>query len=101
MDQVFFSWLAAQPYSIEVAVGALFVVIVAPAVLGGMAALATWGERLIGEGLRMSGLLNPLERGKNTAWRLHKSPRPSSASPRHTSAEEAARPTEQRPRAVN
>jgi len=94
MDQVFFSWLAAQPYSIEVAVGALFVVIVAPAVLGGMAALATWGERLIGEGLRMSGLLNPLERGKNTAWRLHKSPR-------RTGTEEAARPAKQRPRAVN
>jgi hypothetical protein len=94
MDQVFFSWLAAQPYSIEVAVGALFVVIVAPAVLGGMAALATWGERLIGEGLRMSGLLNPLERGKNTAWRLHKSPR-------QPSTEETARPSKQRPRPVN
>jgi hypothetical protein len=97
MDQVFFSWLAAQPYSIEVAVGALFVVIVAPAVLGGMAALATWGERLIGQGLRMSGLLNPLERGKKTLWRLNKS----RVQPRPTGAEETARTSEQHPRAAN
>ena len=67
MDSLFFGWLAAQSYSIEVAVGAIFVVIIAPAVLAGMAALATWAERLIGELLRMSGLLSPLEREKKNA----------------------------------
>ena len=70
MDRLFFSWLAAQPYSIEVAVGAIFVVIIAPAVLAGLAAAATWAERLIEELVRMSGLLNPLERGKMNLWRL-------------------------------
>jgi hypothetical protein len=70
MDQVFFSWLAAQPYSIEVAVGAVFVVLIAPAVLGGMAALATWAERLVGELLRVSGVLDALEREKKTLWRV-------------------------------
>jgi hypothetical protein len=70
MDHLFFSWLATQPYSIEVAVGAIFVVIIAPAVLAGMAALATWAERLIGELVRISGLLNPLEREKMNLWRL-------------------------------
>jgi hypothetical protein len=70
MDQVFFTWLAAQPYSVEVAVGAIFVVIIAPAVLAGMVVAATWAERLIGELLRVSGLLLPLEREKKTLWRL-------------------------------
>jgi hypothetical protein len=69
MDQVFFTWLAAQPYSVEVALGAIFVVIVAPAVLAGMAAAATWAERLVGELLRVSGLLLPLEREKKMLWR--------------------------------
>ena len=64
MDHLFFSWLATQSYSVEVAIGTIFVVIIAPAVLAGMASLATWAERPIGELLRMSGLLNPLERGK-------------------------------------
>jgi hypothetical protein len=69
MDQVFFTWLAAQPYSVEVAIGAIFVVIIAPAVLAGMAAAATWAERLVGELLRVSGLLLPLEREKKMLWR--------------------------------
>src|SRR5215510_10112450 len=71
MDHLLFSWLATQPYSVEVAIGTIFVVIIAPAVLGGMAALGTWVERPIGELLRMSGLLNPLERGEKNLWRLH------------------------------
>ena len=70
MDSIFFSWLAAQPYSIEVAVGATFVVLVAPAVLAGIAVLATWAERPVTDLLRMSGLLDPLEREKKTLWRL-------------------------------
>jgi len=70
MDSIFFSWLAAQPYSIEVAVGATFVVLIAPAVLAGIAALVTWAERPVAELLRMSGLLDPLEREKKTLWRL-------------------------------
>ena len=64
MDHLFFSWLATQSYSVEVAIGTIFVVIIAPAVLAGMASLATWAERPIKELLRMSGLLNPLKRGK-------------------------------------
>ena len=87
MDQLFFSWLAAQPYSIEVAVGAIFVVIVAPAVLAGMAALATWAERLIGELVRFSGLLNPLEREKMNLWRLQVPLRS-----HHLAADQAAAP---------
>jgi hypothetical protein len=71
MDHLFFSWLATQSYSVEVAIGTIFVVIIAPAVLAGMASLATWAERPIGELLRMSGLLNPLERGRKNLWRLH------------------------------
>src|SRR5690349_4939618 len=70
MDKVFFSWLAAQPYSVEVAVGATFVVLIAPAVLAGMVVAATWVERLVGELLRVSGLLIPLERETKTLWRL-------------------------------
>jgi len=70
MDRVFFSWLAAQSYSVEVAFGALFVVVIAPAVLSGMAALATWAERYIGDLLQASGLLDSLEREKKTMWRL-------------------------------
>jgi len=70
MDSIFFSWLAAQPYSIEVAVGATFVVLVAPAVLAGIAVFATWAERPVTDVLRMSGLLDPLEREKKTLWRL-------------------------------
>ena len=69
MDHLFFSWLATQSYSVEVAIGTIFVVIIAPAVLAGMASLATWAERPIGELLRMSGLLNPLKRGKKNLWR--------------------------------
>ena len=96
MDHLFFSWLAGQPYSIEVAVGAMFVVIIAPAVLAGMAALATWAERLIGELVRISGLLNPLEREKMNLWRLQ-APLPShrlaaeqSAAPRREQGSRAA-----------
>jgi hypothetical protein len=70
MDGAFFSWLATQSYSIEVAIGAFFVVIIAPAVLAGIAVLATWVEQLTGDVLRMSGLLNPLERGRKNLWRL-------------------------------
>ena len=71
MDHLFFSWLATQSYSVEVAIGTIFVVIIAPAVLAGMASLATWAERPIGELLRMSGLLNPLKRGNKNLWWLH------------------------------
>src|SRR4051794_4715067 len=70
MDGVFFSWLATQPYSIEVAIGAMFVVIIAPVVLAGIAVVATWIEQLTGDLLRMSGLLTPLERGRKNLWRL-------------------------------
>jgi hypothetical protein len=70
MDTIFFSWLAAQPYSIEVAVGASFVVLIAPAVLAGIAVFATWAEGPLADLLRMSGLLDPLEREKKTLWRL-------------------------------
>jgi len=70
MDTIFFSWLAGQPYSIEVAVGASFVVLIAPAVLAGIAVFATWAEGPLAELLRMSGLFDPLEREKKTLWRL-------------------------------
>jgi hypothetical protein len=50
---MFFSWLAAQSYSIEVAIGVLFMVVIAPVVLAGMAALALWAERLVVELLRV------------------------------------------------
>jgi len=43
---MFFSWLAAQSYFIEVAMGVLFMVVIAPVVLAGMAALASWAEQL-------------------------------------------------------
>ena len=97
MDQMFFSWLAAQPYSVEVAIGAIFVVILAPAVMGGMAALAGWSEHLIVEVLRLCGVLEPLEREKKILWRLL----PKSA-PRglHPKAEEPARPSRHGSRAA-
>ena len=66
MDHLFFSWLATQSYSVEVAIGTIFVVIIAPAVLAGMASLATWAERPIVELLRMSGLLNPWSAERRT-----------------------------------
>ena len=98
MGHLFFSWLATQPDSVEVAIGAIFVVIIAPAVLGGMAALATWAERPIGELLRMSGLLNPLERGKKNLWRLHLQ---ASGPSHHPGAEEpSGTPDEHGPRAA-
>ena len=97
MDRIFFSWLAAQPYSTEVAVGATFVVLIAPAVLAGIAALATWAERPVTELLRVSGLLNPLEREKKTMWRL----RPTSPLHGRGPGEELpARPTEHSTRAA-
>jgi len=37
MDHLFFSWLATQSYSVEVAIGTIFAVVIAPAVLVGMA----------------------------------------------------------------
>jgi hypothetical protein len=89
MDKVFFSWLASQPYSVEVAVGAVFVVLIAPAVLGGMVVVAAWVERLVGRLLRMSGLLIPLERETKALWRL-RAPRP--ANPRRADLSHSQRP---------
>jgi hypothetical protein len=67
---MFFSWLAAQSYFIEVAMGVLFMVVIAPVVLAGMAALASWAEQLVSELLSMSGIFDVLEREKKTLWRL-------------------------------
>ena len=70
-DHLFCSWRATQSYSVEVAIGTIFAVVIAPAVLVGMASLVTLAERPIGELLRMSGLLNPLKRGNKNLWWLH------------------------------
>jgi len=67
---MFFSWLAAQSYSIEVAIGVLFMVVIAPVMLAGMAGLASWAEQPVVELLRMSGMFDLLEREKKTLWRL-------------------------------
>src|SRR3954451_18609279 len=98
MDTIFFSWLASQPYSIEVAVGATFVVLIAPVVLAGIAALATWAEGPLAELLRMTGLLDPLEREKKTLWRLL--PRPQLRR-RDAADEPSAQPGERGTRAAS
>jgi hypothetical protein len=97
MDSIFFSWLAAQPYWTEVAVGATFVVFIAPAVLAGFAGLAIGAERLIAELLRITGVLQPLEREKKTLWRLlprrQGHPRNATSTPSVSSGEHSTRAT--------
>jgi len=78
---MFFSWLAAQSYAIEVAIGVLFMVIMAPVVLAGMAALASSAERLVVELLRVNGMFDFMERDKKTLFRLRPERRLGSKAP--------------------
>jgi hypothetical protein len=66
---MFFSWLAAQSYSIEVAIGVLFMVVIAPVMLAGMAGLASWAEQAVGELLQMSGMFD-LSTKRPAQWRV-------------------------------
>ncbi len=94
MDHVFFSWLAAQPYSVEVAISAVFVVVIAPVVLAGMAALASWLEQLAIEALRLSGLLDSLEREKLNLWQL----RPKRSAPARSAVVDTSAARRSKPR---
>ena len=67
---MFFNWLAAQSYFVEEAIGAFFLVVIAPAVLVCLAAVASWAERPIVDLLRMSGLFDLLKREDENLWQL-------------------------------
>ena len=71
MDHLFFSWLATQSYSVEVAIGTIFVVIIAPAVLAGMAFARDLGGTADRGTIAHERAVESVERGKKNLWRLH------------------------------
>jgi hypothetical protein len=55
----FFSWLAAQPAFVEVGLGMMFCLVIAPVLLAVVAAGLTTVEQSLGRVLSQSGLLTP------------------------------------------